>query len=96
MLHVAQASGTKKLLYSPDTDVYHIGLTNSNLNASEVIVQLSAVGRDLNLVHMNRFSEAVSIDPDLSSIPVEDRAKTLQALYVATGCDFTSFFVGIG
>ena len=26
-LHVLCGSGRKKLLYSPDTDVYHIGLT---------------------------------------------------------------------
>ena len=45
---------------------------------------------------MNKFNEAISTDPDLSAIPVADNAKTLQALYIATGCDFTSFFVGIG
>ena len=45
---------------------------------------------------MNKFNEAISTDPDLSAIPIADRAKILQALYIATGCDFTSFFVGIG
>ena len=69
---------------------------NANLSTNEVIVQLSPVGRDLKLLHMNNFVEAISTDPDLSSIPVADRAKILQVLYVATGCDFTSFFVGIG
>ena len=95
-LHIEQASGRKKLLYSPDTDVYHIGLTNVNLGTNEVIVQLSSVGRDLKLLLMNKFIETISTDPDLSSIPLVDRAKTLQVLYIATECDFTSFFVGIG
>ena len=89
-LHVSKASGSRKLLYSPDTDVYHIGLTNANFSKDEVIVQLSPIGRDLKLIHMNKFNEAISTDPDLSAIPVADRAKTLQALYIATGPGVTS------
>ena len=71
-------------------------MTNANLSTNEVIVQLSPVGRDLKLLHMNNFDEAISTNQNLSSIPVADGVKILQVLYVATGCNFTSFFVGIG
>ena len=41
-LHCKNSCGIHKLLYSPDTDVYHIGLTVlSEIPEHEVIVQLS-------------------------------------------------------
>ena len=95
-LHVVRSPGRKKLVYSPDTDVYHIGLTNVDLTSQEVIVQLSKIGTSLKLFHMNKFFEAIGTDPDLSSIPLAHRPQVLQILYIAPGCDFTSFFVGIG
>ena len=95
-LHADHAPGRKKLIYSPDTDVYHIGLTNIDTTSDDIIVQLSSIGTNLKLLHINEFIEALYEDPDLSSIPTSTRAKTLQILYISTGCDFVSFFVGIG
>ena len=40
-------------------------------------------------VHMNKMLAALDTDPDLSEIPTEARS------YVATGCDYTSFFNGL-
>ena len=41
-LHCEKVSGVRKLIYSPDTDVYQIGLTIvSRLQECEVIMQLS-------------------------------------------------------
>ena len=37
-LHVLHSSGHKKLLYSPDTDVYHIGLTLIDPRVKDVYV----------------------------------------------------------
>lgn len=95
-LHANYMARGKKLIFSPDTDVYHVGFTNVDLSQSEVIVQLSVVGRDLKLLHMNNFMAAINTDPNLSSLSTESRPKILQMLYIATGCDFTSFFVGLG
>ena len=95
-LHVDRSPGTKKLIYSPDTDVAHIGLTNADLSSDEVIIQISTMGKPLKLFHMNNFIEAIRMDPNLSSIPFFDRPKVLQVIYIATGCDFVSFFSGIG
>jgi len=93
-LHVKQAGGPRKLVYSPNTDVYHIGLTNIDLNGDEVIIQLRTIGRKLKLLHLNLLCASLNSDPALHSIP--DCVKSLQTLYIATGCDFTSFFHGIG
>ena len=95
-LHTKHSTGERKLIYSPDTDVYHIGLTSANLVSHDVIIQLSTVGRELKLLHLNKLKSALNTDPELHSIPIEKRSEILQVVYVSTGCDFTSFFSGIG
>ena len=45
---------------------------------------------------MYTLQDALLSDPDLETIPEEQRAKTIQALFALTGCDFTSFFSGLG
>ena len=95
-LHVDRAPGKQKLVYLPDSDVPHIGLTSADLSSDDVIVQLSSMGTPLKLFNMNNFVECLKTDPDLHSIPPAHRGKILQVIYIATGCDFVSFFVGIG
>ena len=96
-LHCEKVSGVHKLMYSPDTDVYHIGLTIvSRLQECEVIVQLSKYtdkkARYFNMTNMI----ALSTDPDLFEVHPQERPQLLQSIYVATGCDYTSFFNGLG
>ena len=55
-------------------------IVNANLSASEVIVQLSPVGQNLELLHMNNLVEPIFRDQDHSSIPVADSAKNHQVL----------------
>ena len=45
---------------------------------------------------MANFKQAITHDHDLQSIVVEDRSRILAMLFILTGCDFTSFFVGLG
>jgi hypothetical protein len=45
---------------------------------------------------MTSLISAFGRDPDLASIDANDRAKLLQLLYIASGCDFLSFWVGHG
>ena len=41
-LHCVHSHGAKKLLYSPDTDIYHIGLTvTHSISDQHIIVQMS-------------------------------------------------------
>ena len=70
-LHCKNSCGIHKLLYSPDTDVYHIGLTAlSEIPKHEVIVQLSKQTDDrARYLNMKALIEALDMDPDLSQIP---------------------------
>ena len=40
--------------------------------------------------------QALEMDPELAGIPFSTLPQTMQRLYVATGCDYTSFFYGLG
>ena len=45
-------------------------------------------------VCLNHLEDAVVHDSDLASINEHDRCKVIQTLYISSGCDFVSFFVG--
>ena len=53
-LHAKHSAGERKLIFSPDTDVYHIGLECANLTSTEVIIQLSSISRG-KPVYMQNF-----------------------------------------
>ena len=96
-LHVLHSSGHKKLLYSPDTDVYHIGLTLIDPSVHDVYVQLSNISsQELRLLHLNKLLLSFKDDPDLSLLPLLLRPRVLQTLFICSGCDYISFFVGLG
>lgn len=93
-LHAKFSYGTRILIFSPDTAVYHIGLLNK-LSQHEVIAQLNTLGTDLKLVALNVLSECFHNDHELSQIDRPLINKIFVTLYVLTGCDFTSFFIGV-
>ena len=95
-LHIKHSAGSKKLIQSPDTDTYHVGLPFVTPQM-EVIVQLSHPGdRHLRLLHLHTLVDLLRRDPELTTLSEEHRAEIIQCLYVCTGCDYVSFFVGIG
>ena len=95
-LHCKHSTGSKKMLYSPDTDVYHIGLPLLE-QTSEIYIQLHGRRKDSNrYLHVNKLVQALHSDPDLTQVPVVQRTAILQMVYVATGCDYISYFKGIG
>ena len=74
-LHVLRSTGTKKLVCSPDTDVFHIGLSLID-STVDVIVQLNTyTGLEYRYFHLDRLSAALTGDPDLSATPYEFRPK---------------------
>ena len=72
----------RKLIFSPDTDVYHIGLTNVFIASNDIIILLSPIGRELKLLHLNELDLALQSDSDLQSIPPHKQKEILKVLYV--------------
>ncbi len=96
-LHVKQTSANRILVISPDTDVYHIGLPLQQNHGKDVIVQISLINaRELRLLHMNNLISALQNDPDLAAINSAILPQVLQTLFVTSGCDYISFFHGVG
>ena len=69
--------------------------TAVNLISKEVTLQINTSGSPLWLLSLHGLADAVRRDPEMCDIPHEDHLATLQALYMLTGCDFTSFFTQI-
>ena len=96
-LHVMNSAGQNKLVLSPDTDVYHIGLpfiAGTNLSVQVRLSSFSSL--EVRLLDVQALISAFTDDPDLSFIPRLQCPSLIQAMYVCTGCDFISFFSGIG
>ena len=74
--------------------MYHIGLKNIH-NENEVLVQINSLGTDLKLININALSECLQNDPELCRVDRLQVNKVFVTLYILTGCDFTSFFVGL-
>ncbi|XP_065194409.1 uncharacterized protein LOC135825714 [Sycon ciliatum] len=87
------------LVYSPDTDVYHIGMALEWLNTGDrsVFVQLDMPGSmQHKYMSLTKLAGNIRNDPDLSQVPEDVRVAAVQALFVCSGCDFVSFFAGLG
>ena len=96
-LHVINSIGLKKLVLSPDTDVYHIGLLIVAGSSFEVVVKLSPfTALENKYLDMQALIQALRDDPDLAPIPNSLSPAVIQVLFVCTGCDFISFFNGLG
>ena len=69
-LHVVHSAGTTKLLFSPDTDVYHIGLPLLNPYLYDVYVQLSPMtSPELKLLHLNQLQLDLAGDLNITLVP---------------------------
>ena len=96
-LHALYSTDTNVLVLSPDTDVYHVGLPLIGNSTLKIIVQLNKFNsRELHLLDMSALISAFITDPDLAVIPQSLIPLTIQILFVSTGCDFISYFHGLG
>ena len=96
-LHVLHSPGTRKLVLSPDTDVYHIGLPVVNGTNLEVVVRLSPFSAlEQRFLSLNVLITSFNTDPDLSGIRSTEIPLIVQTQFISTGCDFISFFNGLG
>lgn len=87
--------GQHKLIYSPDTDVYHIGLSEApKMPDCDIIVQLQlrkGHTDEARCVHMNLLM-ALQNDPDLSLVTTCIRPGIIQSTYVLLVAVITSLF----
>ena len=92
-LHVLRSQGTRKLVYSPDTNVYHIGLPLVHNQSLDVYVRISVFfsSQEHRYLGLSNLLMSLEGDPDLSSVPRELLPKVLQTLFVCTGCDYISY-----
>ena len=84
-LHCTRSAGSRKMLYSPDTDVYHIGLpiVSYQLPQPDVYVQLQGRHKESHrYLHVNNFLKALDSDPDLAQVPLEKGASVVQMAYM--------------
>ena len=96
-LHVRQTKCTKVLVVSPDTDTYHIGLPLVPQSDKEVLVQINPINsKEMKLVDLPALHKALKHDPDLAGLEPAKISRILQTLFVCTGCDYISFFSGLG
>ena len=98
-LHCKTSAGTKKIIYSPDTDTFHVGiglLEDPRLSEYDIYVQLNKLGTTPKYIHLSSLQAALLRDPDLAAIPRPIKLQCLQTMYVVTGCDYTSFIHGFG
>ena len=82
----------KVIIYRPDTDTFLIGLPLISCYGLSAIVW----AKDRLIVDVDKLLDSIKRDPDLATIPEEDSASAITATYVASGCDYTSFFAGVG
>ena len=78
--------------------MYNIGLPLiCIISHVECIVQINLPhSSELRFVSLNNLKTALDNDPDLASINREGLLSTLQMLFIVSGCDYTSYFTGIG
>lgn len=96
-LHTVNSGGKKKLVLSPDTDVYHIGLPIVAETDHDVLVRLSKFNSvEHRILDTQALISALGNDPELAHIPSSFLPSVMQVLFVCTGCDFISFFNGLG
>ena len=96
-MHVKRTNASKILVLSPDTDIYNIGLPLQHKSGKDIVIQLSPFNsKELKYLHLSTFVTVLQNDPDLSAIPSQLIPQIFQTIFVATGCDYISFFSGIG
>ena len=96
-LHVSKTRFQRILILSPDTDVYMIGLPLLSVQVKDVLVQISIYSaRELRILRMSSLRKAMQNDPDLGKLSQANLPQIFQTIYVATGCDYVSFFSQIG
>ena len=89
--HTTQTSAQRILVYSPDTDVYNLGVSiiQDRQLSTDCIVQLNVPhSQVLKYLHINNLIQALEDDPDLATLPRDSLPSIIQMLFICSGCDY--------
>ena len=86
------------LLYSPDTDIYNIGLSllEQQLSNKTIVVQINVLHKEKKNLNLNALLQKFRDDTDLASLSTNTFGKALQTAFIGSGCDYIFFFSGFG
>ena len=93
-LHAISSSATHIIIYSPDTDIYIIGLPLIKTTNKVVFVQLKDTSYEKCFLHMNQF--VFSLKTDICFQGIQNIEECIQLVYILSGCDYVSYFKGFG
>lgn len=93
--HATRSRYRHILIYSPDTDVYNIGLTMPQSN-QHVVVQIDLPQNPPKYVDMSKLFHCLTHDPNLASLPQAKLGSIMLQLYIVSGCDSVSYISGLG
>ena len=73
----------------------YVGLPLVNHYVFDVYVQISPItSPEMRILHINQLQLDLAGDLDLALVPPGLTAWVVQTLFICSGCDFVSFFVG--
>lgn len=95
--HVEKTTKSEILIFSPDTDIYNIGMTHTELMGDKnITVQVNVIGKAKKYISLGALAQCLARDPDLAMIPPEEREAVFQTIFLSSGCDYISYFSGHG
>ena len=95
-LHVKDSQCSSIHIRSVDRDIAMIGLLfHDEYKDKHVYIEFQNAPEPAYL-HLNCLHDAIVADDSLSSVATTARCKVIQTIYIASGCDFVSYFVGLG
>ena len=97
--HAVQCHANVILIYSPDTDVYNIGLSHlSQRPNTTYVIQLNMPHSDeKSYININNLKLALTRDSDLGNLSQgNELCQILQSLFISTGSDYISYLKFIG
>ncbi|VDI55362.1 Hypothetical predicted protein [Mytilus galloprovincialis] len=94
-LHASVTTADQVIIYSPDTDVFFIGLPLvSDLNKT-VYVQLRDSPYNNSFLSMDKLVKCITLNDSLLQ-GIDSVLICMQLLFIYSGCDFVSYFRGCG
>ena len=97
--HAVQCHANVILIYSPNTNVYNIGLSHlSQRPNTTYVIQLNMPHSDeKRYININNLKLALTRDSDLGNLPQgNELCQILQSLFISTWCDYISYLKFIG